>query len=347
MATQKPSSGNRAQWVTAFSMAIIAICLVLIVIHEYSNRPKDEAVTITEPSKPIAAPAQAKNIPAIARPKSSHPASKEPDAIATSARDQVVENSSSPASVALAVPMVTGEKFVSTGLAPLTFLATTNSGVITGRVVLKGTPLSESIIQQDAVCGKLRLTPIKTRRYVVSKDGGLANVFVYISTDMGYDYSRPKPAVLNQVGCEFQPYVLGLTARQDLIITNSDSSLHNVHVEAQPPLNPSFNVPELPRAAIAKSFSTREIPIVVRCDVHPWMYAYLCVVEHPFFAVTDSNGYYTITNVPPGKYELTAFHVHNSREHRKPITDNVSVKEHETATANFVIDAPSTSLAHK
>jgi hypothetical protein len=80
-------------------------------------------------------------------------------------------------------------------------------------------------------------------------------------------------------------------------------------------------------------------PIHIKCDVHPWMHAYVCVVDNPFFAVTDGEGNYVITNVPPGNYELAAFHVHTDLANHTYEKQKISVKKGGATEADFVIEA--------
>src|SRR5437867_2135776 len=105
---------------------------------------------------------------------------------------------------------------------------------ITGKVVLKGTPPPEIKIDPlmaDPNCGKLHTEPVTTRHYLVSKDGGLANVFVYVKKGLeGKTFPTPAEApVMDQVGCLYEPYVSGLMVNQKFKIKNSDSFMHNVH----------------------------------------------------------------------------------------------------------------------
>src|SRR6266496_1482829 len=102
---------------------------------------------------------------------------------------------------------------------------------ITGRVILKGTPPPEIKIDPlaaDPNCGKLHTEPVTTRHYVVSKDGGLANVFVYVKKGLeGKTFPTPTDAtVLDQVGCLYEPYVSGLMVNQKFKIKNSDTFMH-------------------------------------------------------------------------------------------------------------------------
>jgi hypothetical protein len=181
---------------------------------------------------------------------------------------------------------------------------------------------------------------VTTRHYVVGPDGGLANVFVYIKKGLeGRRFAPPKEIpVLDQIDCLFEPYVVGVMINQNLKIKNSDSFLHNVH--ATPKVNREFNLAQIGRGKDnERSFSRPEVLVRFKCDVHPWMFAYVGVVEHPFFAVTDKEGSFTITNVPPGEYVLEAYHL-KTHGANPGFLQEVSVKRGEAAVADFTIELP-------
>jgi len=186
---------------------------------------------------------------------------------------------------------------------------------ITGKVVLKGTPKPEIPIDMaaDPKCGALHSTPITTRHYVADKDGGLANVFVYIKSGLA-EKNFPTPAdalVLDQVGCEYTPYVMGVQVNQKLKIKNSDPTLHNVHPTPKPgSANKEFNIAQPIKDMVSeKAFPAPEVLVRFKCDVHPWMFAYVGVLEHPFFAVTGKDGTFKVSGLPNGKYTIEAYHV--------------------------------------
>ncbi len=183
---------------------------------------------------------------------------------------------------------------------------------IAGKITLKGTPPAEKEIEpltKDPNCGKLHKEPVKTRFYIVGADNGLANTFVYIKSGLpeGKKYEPKGAAMLDQVGCIYEPYVSGAMVDQKIKIKNSDSVLHNVHATSSS--NGEFNFAQLGGQENEKSFSKPEVMVKFKCDVHPWMFAYVGVLDHPFFAVTDKDGKFTIPNLPPGKYTLEAKHM--------------------------------------
>jgi plastocyanin len=138
---------------------------------------------------------------------------------------------------------------------------------------------------------------------VVNPNGTLANVFVYIKTGLeGKKFEVPTaPAVIDQRGCWFNPRVLGIQTGQTLQVINSDPVTHNIHPLAQ--INREWNHSQgQGDAPLARRFINPEVMIRVKCNIHRWMHAFIGVVEHPYFAVTGSDGAFEIRNIPPGDY---------------------------------------------
>jgi len=184
-------------------------------------------------------------------------------------------------------------------------------GSISGKAVLQGATPPEKQIKMDAdpFCAKAHSTAATTRHYVVGAGGGLANVFVYVKDGLGgKKFPAPTQAkLLDQSGCLYLPYVMGIQVGQPLDISNSDATLHNVHCTAK--ANPEFNLSQPSKGMKnTKTFTKPEIMVQFKCDVHPWMFAYVGVVDHPFFAVTKEDGTFTIPGLPPGEYTVEAWH---------------------------------------
>ena len=187
------------------------------------------------------------------------------------------------------------------------------AGDITGTITLKGTPPPEKEITQikdDVNCGKLHTEPVKTRFYVVGAKGELADVFVTLKGISGKSTgAAAAPLVIDQKGCEYIPYVAAAQSGQKIVVKNSDPVLHNVHATPTANGNKEDNKAQMPGGAdLTFSFPTAENFLRFKCDVHPWMFSYVSVVDHPYFAVSGKDGTYTIKNVPPGKYTLVAMH---------------------------------------
>ena len=183
---------------------------------------------------------------------------------------------------------------------------------LTGRIVLDGTPPPSEVIRLDGdpKCVTLAQGDQRsTEDVVVGPENGVQNVFVYVKDGLPPSfYPVPSsPVVLDQQKCRYVPRVLGVQVGQALTIRNSDPLLHNVRAEAQ--INQTFDVgTPIQGMEIKRTFSTREVMVPFKCNVHAWMNAYVGVVEHPFFAVSDENGRFSIPQLPPGTYTVEIWH---------------------------------------
>lgn len=178
--------------------------------------------------------------------------------------------------------------------------------------MLDGTPPAAQVIRMDGDPKCLTAAQGEERRteYIVSNDGKtLANVFVYLKDGLPQRmYPVPAaPVVLDQQQCRYVPRVLGVQVGQTLQIKNSDPLLHNVSAEGA--VNQPMNIGQ-PLQGITSNrvFTTREVMIPFKCQVHSWMNGYVGVLEHPFFAVTDTNGRFAMPQLPPGTYTIEAWH---------------------------------------
>jgi len=201
------------------------------------------------------------------------------------------------------------------------------SASISGKVSYDGAvPAPEKVkLTADPKCAAmhkdgLERTPIKV------KDGGLADVLVYVKGGLSGSYPAPSgPVLLDQQGCDYHPHMVVMQAGQQLKIRNSDETLHNIH--PRPQANQEFNVGQ-PRKGMEslKAFDKPEMMIPVGCDVHPWMRAYISVLSNPFYAVTGEDGTFEIKDLPAGDYEIEAVH-----GKLKTTSGKVSVKDGESA----------------
>ncbi len=115
------------------------------------------------------------------------------------------------------------------------------------------------------------------------------------------------PVVLDQKGCTYVPRVFGIQAGQPLEILNSDETLHNIH--ALPMNNREFNRGQaLKGLKHTHVFTTAEVMVPFKCDVHSWMNAWVGVLDHPFYTVSGSGGTFDINDLPPGTYTIEAWH---------------------------------------
>jgi hypothetical protein len=205
---------------------------------------------------------------------------------------------------------------------------------VAGVVKLDGPAPKRRRIKMDAdpKCAAMHAEAPLQDDLVVSDDGGVQYAFVYVKAGLeGKTFDVPKePAVLDQKGCRYDPHVVGVMIGQDLLIRNSDDLLHNVH--ALPFVNREFNFGQPTKGLEEKrQFTQKEIMVKVKCDVHPWMSAWIGVVEHPFFAVTDASGKFSIKGLPDGKYTFEVW-----QEKYKSVSVEAEVKGG-AAAVNFTL----------
>jgi hypothetical protein len=207
--------------------------------------------------------------------------------------------------------------------------AKTGSGSISGKISFDGAvPAAEKIkTSADPKCAAMNPGGLE-KQVIQVKDGGLANVLVYVKSGVSGSYPAPTtPVVLDQRGCTYHPHIVALQVGQPLTIRNSDDTLHNIH--PRPQVNQEFNVGQPKKdMETTKTFDKEEVApwITVGCDVHPWMRSYIAVVNHPFFAVTGEDGSFEIKGLPAGDYEIGLVH-----EKLGTQTQKVSVKDGEAA----------------
>lgn len=207
-------------------------------------------------------------------------------------------------------------------------------GTLTGRIVLDGTPPPSEVIRLDGdpKCVALAAGEERRTEYIVmGPDSAVQNVFVYVKDGLAPSLYPvpPTPVVLDQHQCRYVPRVLGIQVGQPLTIRNSDPLLHNVR--ADPQINQPFDVgTPIQGMEIRRTFSTREVMVPVKCNVHAWMNAYVGVLEHPYFAVSDENGRFTIPRLPPGTYTIETWH-----ERLGTRTEQVTIAAQDTADLTF------------
>lgn len=214
------------------------------------------------------------------------------------------------------------------------------TGAITGQAVFEGrAPAMRPLpIEADPGCKALHGdTPLLSEMLVLGEGQGMANVLVYVVGGLpaGKSYPVPtEPVEVTQKDCRYGPHVIGLRAGQAVRFTNPDGLQHNVH--PLPKTNREVNrAMSKTEREFTHTFPEPEPVFRIKCDVHAWMEAWCGVFDHPYFAVTDASGNFTIEGLPAGDYELEAWHEVLGTQRAK-----VTVTAGTPVTANWTFKRP-------
>jgi plastocyanin len=224
-----------------------------------------------------------------------------------------------------------------TAAPPPTPIDQTTVGEVTGKISFDGAkPKQQRIMMdQDPVCVQKHSSPVVAEDGGVNDNGTLPNAFIYVKAGAEkYTFAPPAdPVILDQDGCMYKPHVLGIMAGQTLKIVSSDATTHNIH--PMPKDNREWNMSQAPGAApIEQKFARPEIMVPVKCNQHPWMRAWIGVTSNPFFAVSASDGTFTIKGLPPGDYTIEAWTATFGTQDQ-----TVTVGAKETKTVDFKFKA--------
>jgi plastocyanin len=212
------------------------------------------------------------------------------------------------------------------------------AGDVKGTVTIDGVAPKNAAIRMNAdpKCVSFNKTPQFQETYTVGSDGkSLANVFVYVKDGLGnYVYDTPSaPITIDQQNCRYNPHVFGIRVGQPLEIINSDDTLHNIH--ATPKGNSEFNTGQpIKGMKTTHTFDKPEVMVPFKCDVHGWMNAFLGVMEHPYYAVTGTDGTFELKTLPAGTYTIEAWHEKLGTQEQK-----VTIGEKETKDIAFTFKA--------
>jgi carboxypeptidase family protein len=223
-------------------------------------------------------------------------------------------------------------------LALLTFLACSSlmfGGTVKGKVTYTGTPARQKPIDmsKEPSCAKQHATPITTESVVTGANNSLENVVVYVSAGAPDESAAPSQSItFEQKGCQYIPHVLVMRTNQEFKILNDDQTSHNIHPLAK--VNTEWNKSQPPGSAPIVAKYDKEEFIPVKCNIHPWMHGNFVVLKTSHYDVSKAGGEFTLPNLPPGKYTLTAW-----QEDYGTQTADVTITGNETKDVSFVFKA--------
>jgi len=181
---------------------------------------------------------------------------------------------------------------------------------VAGQVTFNGSvaKLKALDLSKEPVCAKIHAAePLYPEALLVGPGNSLRNVVIYVSA--GAPPSGPAPAspiLFDQVDCHYATHVAVLRVGQEVQISNSDPLSHNIHPLAK--VNREWNKIQPPGTpAFSYAYESPEF-IPVKCNIHSWMSGYFAVLNTSFFAITGEDGHFTLPELPPGHYTLTAWH---------------------------------------
>jgi plastocyanin len=183
------------------------------------------------------------------------------------------------------------------------------------------------VVKDNEVCAKI---DHYDERLVVGADKGIKDAVISLTNiDGGQSLeAMGTQFVLDQRGCTFRPHVLLVPVNTPVQVLNNDGILHNFHTYSM--RNGRVNIAQPPVLKRLKRAFKYPEKISVRCDLHGWMHAWIIVVEHPYHAVTDANGNFTMPDIPPGTYTVQSW-----QEQLGEQTAKVTVAAGENVTVDF------------
>jgi hypothetical protein len=328
----KGAKPNYPLWMIAISLLIITACMVIDSIERRRNHNVKSRVEIVD------APNQA----VINRPPAIHThitRSAASEAPAEKAAPENLPPVEVPGSSVTVLPAahsgVGGPQPVGYSVSGIS-ASSGQLGVLTGRITLKGTPPTETVLKSNPECSG-RTSPVMSRTFVVGESNGLADAVVFFRPGV-HTGTVPPPtntAIVSFTNCEVQPYVTAVMTGQPVSFRDADGMGHQLYLRDNSIKGLQILAPNSEREL---RFTQPHLFTWVQCLVHSWESAYVCVMETPFFAVTDRNGNFDIPNIPSGKYTVEI--AHQRATGTNAVTRTVVVLAGRKTELNVALDVP-------
>lgn len=182
---------------------------------------------------------------------------------------------------------------------------------VKGFVSFEGTPPVGKKLTLPSGCSNPGTGDVFSNEVIV-KNGRLQNVLISLKADSypkvnDQDVVPSQEVILDQKNCMYHPRVAAARVGQKVTFVNSDAIFHNVRSITS--VNEKFNM-AMPKKnqRFTKVFTRPELFLQAKCSVHPWMGAYVAIFDHPYYAVTNERGEYSLPQLPVGSYTLEAWH---------------------------------------
>jgi hypothetical protein len=225
----------------------------------------------------------------------------------------------------------TGVEDTQNGTNPVTPTATAGPGSLVGTIKFQGAApvlsakAAKGQPKDPTVCAKDAAIPDES--LMVSSGGGLKNVFIYMKKkpkSWKGEFKSETPILFDQKHCIFTSHALIVPVKYDFKIGNGDSVAHNVNFSGAVK-NPKDNFSVSGGTSVDYALKRSEnSPFRINCDIHSWMDAYMLPLDHPFAAITDDEGNFTIPDVPSGEYDFRIWHERGNTSYLDTVKINVT-----------------------